>query len=93
MVQVFVPSKLVDTDSALLDALQAGSEVLQEITDNFTPLMKRFRIYFFWEQEKTNLGMTWDYVRAFPLIPVITPLFCLSTSKNRAQACCILWPS
>lgn len=66
MVQVFVPSKLVDTDSALLDALQAGSEVLQEVTDNFTPLMKRFRIYFFWEQEKTNLGVTWDYVSFFP---------------------------
>lgn len=75
MVQVFVPSKLVDTDSGLLDALQAGSEVLQEITDNFTPLMKRFRIYFFWEQEKANLGITWDYVRVFPLIPAITPYF------------------
>ncbi|TWU71006.1 hypothetical protein ED733_002008 [Metarhizium rileyi] len=61
MVQVFVPSKLVDTGSALLDALQTGSEVLQEVNDNFTPLMKEFRIYFFWEQEKTNLGVTWDY--------------------------------
>lgn len=57
-----LPSKLVDTDSRLLDAMQSGSEILQEITDNFTPLMKRFRIYFFWEQEKTNLGVKWDYV-------------------------------
>lgn len=58
-----LPSKLVDTDSQLLEALQTGSEVLQEITDTFIPLMKRFRIYFFWEQEKTNLGVKWDYVR------------------------------
>ena len=58
-----LPSKLVDTDSQLLEALKTGSEVLQEITDNFVPLMKRFRIYFFWEQEKTDLGVKWDYVR------------------------------
>ncbi len=29
----------------------------------FVPLMKRFRIYFFWEQEKTHLGSGYDYVR------------------------------
>jgi hypothetical protein len=80
MVQVFVPSKLVDTDSGLLDALRAGSEVLQEVTDNFTPLMKRFRIYFFWEQEKTNLGVTWDYVGFFPLIAAPYPLLILYSS-------------
>jgi len=28
----------------------------------FAPLMKRFRIFFFWEQEKTNLGATTDYI-------------------------------
>ncbi|KAJ3579479.1 hypothetical protein NPX13_g1089 [Xylaria arbuscula] len=47
---------------ALLDALREGSEVLQEITDNFVPLMKDIRIYFFWEQEKTNLGYKLDYI-------------------------------
>ncbi|RYP87830.1 hypothetical protein DL769_000422 [Monosporascus sp. CRB-8-3] len=57
-----VPSKVVDTDSQLLSALQESSEVLQDITDNFVPMMKRFRICFFWEQEKTSLGVKWDYV-------------------------------
>lgn len=58
-----VPSKVADTDSQLVSALQESSEVLQDITDNFVPMMKRFRICFFWEQEKTDLGVKWDYVR------------------------------
>jgi hypothetical protein len=62
IVDTLVPSKMTDTDSQLVDALNQGSEVLQDITDNFVPLMARFRVYFFWEQEKTNLGVKFDYV-------------------------------
>ena len=62
MVDALLPSKVVDTDSQLLDALKEGSEILRDITDNFQPKMKRFRVFFFWEQMKTNLGMSWDYV-------------------------------
>ncbi|KAL9068356.1 MAG: hypothetical protein Q9161_006279 [Pseudevernia consocians] len=62
MIGALVPSKIVDTEGQLLDALQQGSEVLQEITDVFVPLMKNFHIFFFWEQEKTNMGVTQDYV-------------------------------
>jgi len=61
-IRVLVPSKLVDTQSQLLDALREGSEVLQEISDNFVPLMKDLRIFFFWEQEKTDCGYKLDYV-------------------------------
>jgi hypothetical protein len=62
MIRALAPSKLLDTDAQLADALHEGSEVLQNITDMFAPLMKNFRIYFFWEQEKTNLGSTLAYV-------------------------------
>jgi hypothetical protein len=62
MINALTPSKVVDTDSQLADALHEGSEILQNITDMFAPLMKNFRIYFFWEQEKTNLGTTLAYV-------------------------------
>ncbi|KAI0854678.1 ribonuclease-like protein p/mrp subunit [Xylaria cubensis] len=62
IVDVLLPSKLVDTQAQLLDALKEGSEVLQEITDNFAPLMKDLRVYFFWEQDKTDLGYKLDYV-------------------------------
>lgn len=41
--------------------LPEGSEVLQNITDVFVPLMKDFRIFFICgEQEKTNMGVTDD---------------------------------
>jgi protein SERAC1 len=62
MIGTLVPSKVVDTEGQLLDAMQEGSEVLQNITDMFVPLIKDFHI-FFWEQEKTNMGVTQDYVR------------------------------
>ncbi|KAK0624326.1 ribonuclease-like protein p/mrp subunit [Immersiella caudata] len=62
LVDSCMPNKLVDTSPQLVEALATGSEVLQEITDNFTPLMKRFCLYFFWEQNKTDLVTTYDYV-------------------------------
>lgn len=62
MISALAPSRVIDTESQLADALYQGSEVLQNITDMFAPLMKNFRTYFFWEQEKTNLGSTLDYI-------------------------------
>jgi protein SERAC1 len=62
MVAALSPSKVVDTDGQLLDALEEGSETLQNVTDMFVPLMKNFHIFFFWEQLKTDLGFTKDYV-------------------------------
>ena len=65
LMDAVIPSKVCDTTGELLDALKPGSQVLKDITDMFAPLMKRFRIFFFWEQEKTNLGATTDYVSVF----------------------------
>lgn len=62
MINALAPSRLADSDSQLADALEEGSEVLQNITDMFVPLMKKFRIFFFWEQEKTNFGTSFAYV-------------------------------
>ncbi len=67
MIKTLAPRKIVDTDNQLLAALEKGSETLQNITDQFAPLMKQFHIFFFWEQHKTDLGYTKDYVpRPFP---------------------------
>ena len=74
MIDALVPSKIWDTDGQLLDALQEGSEVLQNITDMFVPLMKNFRIYFFWEQEKTDFGTSRDYVCNYPINPNLPQL-------------------
>jgi len=62
VVKIMTPKKIVDTDSQLLNALKEGSEVLQNINDQFAPLMKKFRVFFFWEQQKTSLPHTRDYV-------------------------------
>ena len=64
-----VPKRVMDTNGQLLDALQENSETLQNVTDQFVPLMNRFRIFFFWEQEKTHLAHTKDFVGAMPLCP------------------------
>jgi protein SERAC1 len=62
MIDALLPSKVWDTEGQLLEALKAGSETLQNVTDMFVPLMKNFHIYFFWEQEKTDFRATMDYV-------------------------------
>jgi protein SERAC1 len=62
MIDALVPSKVWDTEGQLLDVLREGSETLQNITDMFAPLIKNFCIYFFWEQEKTDFGVTKDYI-------------------------------
>ena len=56
------PKKFLETDSSLLRALEEDSEILQNITDQFAPLMTRFHIFFFWEQERTDLKYTKDYI-------------------------------
>ena len=63
-----MPKKIVDTDKQLLQALKNGYEVLQNITDQFAPLMTRFRIFFFWEQQKTALLHTREYVDAITIL-------------------------
>jgi len=68
MIKTLAPRKIVDTDSQLLGALE--KKTLQNITDQFAPLMKQFHIFFFWEQHKTDLGYTKDYVPLpFPPTP------------------------
>ena len=57
-----VPTLLVLPLSNLLNALAKNSETLQNITDEFAPLVKQFHIYFFWEGIATDFGATRDYV-------------------------------
>ena len=57
-----IPKKVLQSESSLLLALEEESETLQNITDQFAPLMCRFRIFFFWEQEKTDLKYTRDFI-------------------------------
>ena len=49
------PKFFLDANGELLNALREGSETLQNVTDQLAPMMKRFRIHFFWEQEKSTI--------------------------------------
>jgi len=49
------------TPSGLLQALLKNSETLQNITDQFAPLVKQFRLYFFWECIETKMGSKSGY--------------------------------
>ncbi|KAK5661097.1 hypothetical protein OQA88_10987 [Cercophora sp. LCS_1] len=72
LVDSCLPTKLVDTSPQLVASIATGSEVLQEITDNFVPLMSRFCMYFFWEQHKTDLKFTSDYTIEYAADPEST---------------------
>jgi hypothetical protein len=56
------PTKALQLESSLVSALEEESETLQNITDQFAPLLSRFHIFFFWEQEKTDLKYAKDYI-------------------------------
>jgi protein SERAC1 len=62
MVDAVVPRKVISTTPQLLESLHEQSDVLKDITCNFTPLLKEFEIYFFWEQLPTSLPHSNDYV-------------------------------
>jgi hypothetical protein len=57
-----IPKGAVQIESSLVNALEEESETLQNITDQFAPLMANFRIFFFWEQEKTDLKYAKEYI-------------------------------
>ena len=64
IIKIAAVSKPLNTShSPLVSALECDSETLQNITLDFVPLMKRFRIFFLWEQEKTRLKVLGnDYI-------------------------------
>lgn len=57
-----IPKGAAQFEGSLLKTLEEESETLQSVTDQFVPLMSRFRIFFFWEQERTDLKYTKDYI-------------------------------
>ena len=57
-----LPSKMVDSEPQLVDALKKNSEVLQNIDRGFIQMANRFHIFFFHEGKKTNLKGTLRYV-------------------------------
>ncbi|KAL2066927.1 hypothetical protein VTL71DRAFT_1351 [Oculimacula yallundae] len=57
-----IPSAAVSLSATLLRTLELESEVLQDVTAAWVPIMSPFRIFFFWEQHKTDLKYKRDYI-------------------------------
>ncbi len=57
-----LPSRVVDTQPQMVDALKAGSETLQSIDRQFIKITTRFRVYSFHEGKPTNLRGGLQYV-------------------------------
>lgn len=51
-----------DAHTELQRAMTKNSETLQNITDQFAPLAKRFHMFFFWEGLQTKLGSSTGFV-------------------------------
>jgi hypothetical protein len=62
LVSFVVPSAALSLSTTLLQILESESGVLQDITAAFVPIMPRFRVFFFWEQHKTDLKYTRDFI-------------------------------
>ncbi|KAH1719303.1 hypothetical protein KXX35_006201 [Aspergillus fumigatus] len=60
--QLAIPKKAANFATRLVKALEEQSEMLQNISDQFAPVMAEFRIYFFWEEEETDLKYTKDLI-------------------------------
>ena len=59
---VALPSKVVNSQPQLVDALKKNNETLQVIDRQFVQIMNRFHVYFFHEGKPTNLGGTLKYI-------------------------------
>ena len=57
-----LPTRLIDTQPQLVNALKANSETLQNIDRQFIQLTSQFRIYFFHEGKPTHLHGLLRYV-------------------------------
>lgn len=66
MVSTLFPAIAAGAASRVMSVMEAGSGMLEDIADRFQSEMidtKRIRVFYFWEQGRTNSGAKWDYVR------------------------------
>lgn len=59
---VVIPRRIIRFETSLVTGLKVDSETLQNITQDFAPMMTRYHVYFFWEQLPTNLKYSTGYV-------------------------------
>lgn len=87
---ITIPRGILTTESGLIKALRESSETLQDINDQFCPLMSRFRIFFFWEQERTEvkvLNLTDYIVTEASAAPILDNTERCGIAANHSEMC------
>ncbi|KAJ5170921.1 Cytochrome P450 [Penicillium coprophilum] len=57
-----VPKRVARFETNLVTGIEDDSETIQNIAEDFSPLMSRYHIMFLWEQFRTDLKYTMDYI-------------------------------
>ncbi|KAF3397270.1 Nephrocystin-3 [Talaromyces pinophilus] len=55
-------TSVLSDSSRLRSSIEKGSETLQDLSDQFMPLMENFRVYNFWETVETTFGPFRGYI-------------------------------
>lgn len=55
LVRAVSPRSWVDSNNALIKALEKNSETLQNITESFVGISRDFKMFFFWEELRTAI--------------------------------------
>lgn len=90
VILAMMPKRIVGTDRQPLRDLSEGFEVPQYITDQFAPLMRRFRLFFFWEQQKTVLPHTREYADAVTILSELRAIACFERIVDESSAAPII---
>ncbi|KAJ5371991.1 Cytochrome P450 [Penicillium concentricum] len=57
-----VPKRVARFETSLVTGIEDDSETIQNLAEDFSPLMSRYHIMFLWEQLRTDMKYTTDYI-------------------------------
>lgn len=85
---VVVPRKIAHFETNLITGLEKDCETLQNITQDFAPMMNRYHIFFFWEQLPTDVKYSMSYiVERDSAAPVIDGTGRCGIAANHREMC------
>ena len=83
-----VPRKIAQFETNLITGLEKDCETLQNITQDFAPMMTRYHVFFFWEQLPTDVKYSMSYiVERDSAAPVIDGTGRCGIAANHREMC------
>lgn len=62
LASLIVPKRVARFETSLVTGIEDDSETIQNIAEDFSPLMSRYHILFLWEQLRTDMRYTMEYI-------------------------------